>query len=196
MLAPHRKSYRTWLAGVILFLLGGVAGHGITLYLFHRHMDNLFLHPERIADDMASRIGSDFQLSDEKIKLIRRCLLSGHERMQALHQEERPKVEAIIRETEEGIMAVLPDDAAREKLKGNLQRYFPRPPFGDPHRKNGPFPDKGGPPMGGDDHSMRNGPPPPMMDQGPYMDPHMPTRPDNDPSGSHFGGPPPPPPHE
>lgn len=186
---PHHSKYRVFALGILLFLLGAVVGHGLTLYMFDRHLRRVFEHPEEISDQIARRIGEDFHLSAADVEKIRAIFAEGHQKMRALHEETRPKIDAIFDQFETEVLKVLPDDEARKRLKGNLKRYFPRPPIDGPEDRHGGPGGPGGPmgPGFGPDHGPMDddGGPPMGCGPEPFGRPDRPPFPPDDLHGHH-----------
>jgi len=151
-----RPRRRIWLAtalGAVILICGIVIGSGGTVLWIRHKMDQFRRGPDRMPVELAERVRSQLNLTDEQAKRVEEILRKRHEALMKLLRE-------TFKAELEGMRAEVATVLTPEQVKKWNDDYesilripsFPPPPGGPPH---------GGPPP----HGGRPPPPPPDGDR-------------------------------
>jgi Spy/CpxP family protein refolding chaperone len=124
---PRKALFVAFLSGL---LIGGAAAWFAAPFLrFHHPRD-----PERMHQRLMKKFSRELNLSDEQARQVDQIFRASREKMKALHDDAFPKFEALRKETQTAIRALLtPDqqakfDAMHEKWeKKKFRRRFDGP---------------------------------------------------------------------
>jgi uncharacterized membrane protein len=107
------------LLGILIFLLGGIAG-GVSSYLYCEHLKATATIPKD--DDVTEWMAHELKLDAQQKAAARVIIVDIRERYRTLSGEFRPRYEALRKESDERINALLRPD--QKPLFENLLKKF------------------------------------------------------------------------
>jgi hypothetical protein len=117
--------------GMVILISGIAIGSGGTVIWMHHRMMRAFHDPDRMEAELAARIRSELDLTDEQTARVEQVLKERRKAMDKLHEEMSPKFEAERERLRTEVAAVLNSEQAR-KWNEDFDKILPMPPQGPP----------------------------------------------------------------
>jgi hypothetical protein len=141
--SPSRNRRRFWLVfllGAVILVCGVAIGSGGTILWIHHKFQRMNRDPEKMQAELAARIQSRLNLTDEQTARVEQILGKRHEAMMKVRSEVEPRFKAEMDGMRSDIAALLTAEQARQWNEEFDSIMMPGPP---PH---GDLPPHGPPP--------------------------------------------------
>lgn len=122
-LRAARPGWLTALGAALLFILGGVAGSGATVMYWQWEMASYTRDPRGMQKRITDRVSADLGLNAEETARVAAVVQRHEEQMSAIRKEMRPKMEAIFKQYEDDVLAVLSNEDQRAKFRERQTKF-------------------------------------------------------------------------
>jgi hypothetical protein len=118
---PRRRTWwRTLVWGVVIFVCGGVTGHGVAVWMWQEHGRKIFDPKEDYVAKILSRMRSDYGLSDDQATQIEAIFRGHNAKIDEIRKDMEPRYSAERKAMNQEISAVL-NDSQREKWQKRME---------------------------------------------------------------------------
>jgi hypothetical protein len=103
----RRRSWKTWLLALLIFLAGSVVGGAFTAGVIARSVQRAIAHPEEAPTRITARLARRLDLTDDQRERVRQIIASKQQSLLEIRRDVQPRVETQLEQLESEIAAVL-----------------------------------------------------------------------------------------
>ncbi|MBI5758044.1 MAG: hypothetical protein HZA46_05955 [Planctomycetales bacterium] len=116
----RRHWWRTLLWGLVIFVCGGVTGHGVTVWMWQEHGKKIFDPNEDFVAKILLKMRSDYELTDDQATQIEAIMRGHNMKVDEIRKDVEPRFSAERKLMNQEISAVL-NDPQREKWQKRME---------------------------------------------------------------------------